>query len=253
MIVITKDPEQNMNHHSPYQHAIQSGDIESADGWVIRDGKPVFKWFDIIRSETSDQQMRVWRPALQDIARIEALFWRSHQMYHKNWQKNWPIFIKRFQQNNIAAFVPHPNDENYHPDEFFLYEYCDYAGEPSIAEKGWKKGKPPANANLDLGHEYRQFSWQRQRQLGGRIALLKIVLERAFERWLPTLETPTSEKEHQTLQRKVALMASKMLRIQVNGRFYWYQFVPMMHGLGRWEPQYWPDKELEEINLDESL
>lgn len=234
---------------SRYQHPLQHQDVCKEDGYVYRDGVKAFKWFDYISPECSDTGLRVFPGALADIKRIEALYWRAMEQRNQHYAEGWPKFVAEFAEKKQAVFIPKDPELNY---THFLYEYSTWAGEGSIREIGWKKGDPPVDACPDLGKRYRQFIWTRGQQLGSRVGRIKAVLGRAFEKALPTtLPWAKTEEENHTRQQKIGQMIGRMHRIQINGRYYWYQFTSSKYGGSFWAPHYWPDSELSETNLDQ--
>jgi hypothetical protein len=220
---------------SRYQKPLQNGDDIRDDGFVWRDEKPAFKWYEKITPECSDKGLFIWPPNLNDIKRIEAARWRALQKLVKFWDQHYPKFLELFREAKVAYHV-HPKDSKYL--NRYTYHSRNISGEETIGGGLTRIDEVDEILNTELGAEYYAFEYTHVFHYCHRHGMLREVLNRAFEKQLPKLDRRTARN-------------AAPVRFQVNGRYYWFVVEKPKYGGWQWKKLHWPDEELQKINLDE--
>lgn len=200
------------------------------DGWVYLGEKKIKKWF--IRQEN----VRIWEPVKNDIAKLEARYWRVLKYAGKYLAEKYrPAATALVKVRKAHVKVTHKYEgTNIGP--WWLYN-----GRPTT-DSDWGGisfdwvPTPKKPVHLEIGTTYYNVS-NRQDELWGRVSKFRKILDSAIEGLL-------FSKEHRPTTREFG----RTLKLTINGRIYWYTCVSQ--GVAWWQKINWPeDMEMKIIDL----
>ena len=93
--------------------------------------------------------------------------------------------------------------------------------------------EPASPLNLEIGNQYYHVSFYVAEWMNERKRLFELAFDRAMGDFL---------------MKKKVLVPGKTLKIEINGRLYWYISAVVNRGV-MWQPLAFPDKFVEEIKL----
>ena len=155
---------------------------------------------------------------LDDIQLLEAKRWRMAQVWKKELEKSQPFFDAVLKVGVAFAETKHG--------------LARYTGRDSGISFGWpdKAEKP---VNLDIGNAYRKSS-DRIQQIGMYMRKFNAAFDIAIEYWL---------MNHRPKK------AGKILKLNINNRFYWYHSSYNRYNMPLWEKITWPEDDVMEVSI----
>jgi len=197
------------------------------DGWIYVDGRPERKWF------TSVEQIKVWGPVLEDIASLEARFHRMKTKADSFFMNAWQPAYNRVIEAGKAHAKPTHVYEGYRGKTWWEYKSVKYINEEKpLLSFDWVE-KPKDPINHDLGQLYYETD-QRMNRYYKYTGLFRTVLERALEMMLRE-NRPINEMQS--------------LKLDINGRLFWYVAFRWPSGVLEWKKIAWPGDEVIEMKI----
>lgn len=209
----------------PWTQGTQIGD----DGFVHHPDGTKLKWFIPYYEECSSKPFFIWEPKLKDpsfLPKLEALRWKLVQYHKKHCDLLWEM-VKEIRQLG-AAFanckVCDPKEQCFH-----LFEKAgDNRGVETI-NLGYHEGRGKTPVNLELGNAY----YRKKRRIGQYQRWISHVAS-MLDMMIHALHLPTPE-------------FNQTLRLQINGRSYWYRSMAGRWGKLIWERLVYPEADIQEV------
>jgi len=210
---------------------IVNGCDYNKNGWVYVDGKRIKKWFSRCYSpEESSISALIWLPVLDDVAKLEARYWKILGKVKKFYREHWKIYYDRIIEAGKAHAKPtHKYTGDLHWWEYKRYNHFD--GHSALSFDWVEEPKEPVN--LELGQEYYHIDRKITRYYQY-LGMFQVVLSQAISKYL--------KKYHKVEHPGITL------RFEINGRNYWYTSAYVGHSL-EWIKQSWSEGKLKEIKL----
>jgi len=211
-------------------HIVDSGDYNK-DGWVYINEKRVKKWFSRCYSpEESSISALIWLPILDDVAKLEARYWKIYEKVQRFYQKHWKVLYDKIIEAGEAHAKPtHKYTGDLH---WWQYKRTDYFGGHSSLSFDWVK-EPEEPVNIELGQRYYHIDRQIDRYYRY-LGMFRVVLSQAISKYL--------QKYHKAEKPGITI------RFEINGHNYWYASQYVGASL-EWVKQSWPEDQLKEIRL----
>lgn len=219
----------------------QQGDDYTVDPlWVYRNGKPVRKQLErVSEMDSGIPPVQVWRPNLEDLAKLEARFQNCLESYNEFMDK-WRAACKAIKVSGGKAHcqVTHEHDNgNGTIDPWWLW----HTSEDSIGFD-WVP-TPEKPINLELGnHFYHLDRWHRE--VSGRLWKFRLALNKSF---IIKLDETTGSnlgyfdyKAKKTFNGKT-IRDGLQAKFEVNGREYWYIVSMNRNAVMFWEKVSWAE------------
>jgi len=202
------------------------------DFWMYVDGKKAKKWFQTVYADGHSNPIRIWPPILQDIPKLEARCYAVHQAYIKNFESNYrPAFNAVVKVKKAHAIPTHI----YEGDRIslWLYRASEYGGKMGIGFD-WVDKNPKKLLNLEIGNAWYKAE-QRAMELGERWHKFQTALAKAIIDYLWKEHKPTD--------------ADTTMKLNINGRDYWYRTYHNNAGVVVWQELIWPEDKVIKVEM----
>jgi len=177
------------------RNKIVDGGQYATDGWIYVNGKKVKKWF------IYKENIRIWEPTLNDVAKLEARYYKVRRRRDKYIKEAWQPLFKEILKVDGAHVKPVFSNTEGYKDNWWLYK----ATEHGVSFDWVEKPKNPRN--VDLGKAYYKTERNLERY-GGYVYKFRTVLSAGIDKLL----SANSPEKSGTLTRLI-----------LNGRDYWYR------------------------------
>jgi hypothetical protein len=205
------------------------------DGWIYVDGKRVKKWFNRCYSPNgSSLSAVIWPPILEDVAKLEARYWKISEKVEKFYRNHWQTLYDQIIKAGEAHAKPtHKYTGDLH---WWHYKRTEYVGNKYARfalSFDWVE-EPEKPVNFKLGQRYYLIDRKLNRYYRY-LGMFRTVLEKAIDNYLT--------KYHRAEKPGVTM------RFEINGRNYWYASGYAGASV-EWTKQSWPeDNNLLELRL----